>query len=131
MTDFDKESLSEEVLTEPMFRCKRYFSMANFYDQLIFLIGGLGQGDNKPCSEVFYYRMKTDEWREAPALNYARSFHSSCFLGSSLYVNGGGDLPVERLTNINSSLDPSSGSWEELHINKKRIPMYYSLMSPQ
>ena len=106
--------------------------MANFCDLLIFLIGGQRQGEYEPCSEVFFYRMETDEWKEAPALNYERrETHSSCFLGNSLYVYGYEDLAVERLTNINSSLDPSSGSWEELHINKKRIPMYYSLMSPQ
>ena len=40
-TDLDKETVAEKALTQPFFTERTGFSMANFHDQLIFLIGGI------------------------------------------------------------------------------------------
>ena len=45
---------------------------------------------------VFRYSLKTKEWRDAPSLNQARTFLSSCTLGQKIYVFGGKKV-VEKL----------------------------------
>ena len=108
--------------------------MANFCDQLIFMIGGQPRGKSEPCSEVFFYRVKTNAWISAPALNYARWGHSSCFLGDSLFVYGDSlpNIPIERLSNVSGSLgsSPDESRWEAIQLNSLRDATYV-LMVPQ
>ena len=82
---------------------------------------------------MFCYKRQTDEWTRAPALNEARTFHSSCILGSSLYVYGGYTKSqkhtIERLTELNGTLDTSSILWKLIEINAERT--FAFLMTPQ
>ena len=124
-TDFNKETVKEKALKEPFFTKRNKFSLSNFSDQIIFFIGGFFP---ERFSEVFYYKIQTDEWIRAPALNQARYGHSSCIIGNSLYVYGGTTsdgymLPIERLKNVNSATDNSPIFWEMIRIDTE-IPTY-------
>ena len=133
-TEFDKESVVKKELKDPFFDKRVGFSLANFYDQMIFFSGGQLTESSEKFSEVFYYKTQTDEWIRAPAFNQVRFGHSSCFLGDTLYVYGGGSrgdsmFPMERLTNVSGTLDASSSSWEIIQINAERD--FGFLMVPQ
>ena len=73
-----------EQLAAPL--TQRYgASLASYVDQFIFVIGGYGQ------NSVDYYSIEKDEWASAPPMANNRYLHSSCTLGSVLYVFGGID----------------------------------------
>ena len=81
--------------------------MANFYDKVIFCVGG----DNVPlegiCMPSYDYRdgatsmynIERDQWTEGPYLvNKNRGGHSCCTLGNWLYaVSGYPDSGFERV----------------------------------
>ena len=76
-------------LSEPIFAKRRWFGMASFYDKLIFVTGGQDCDNMGARSEVYCYKIEEDEWSVAPQLNQCRTGHSSCVLGTYLYVLGG------------------------------------------
>ena len=56
-TDLDQETAREKTLKNPFFTRRRQFSLANFSDQLIFLIGGCVSDSGAISNEVFYYKI--------------------------------------------------------------------------
>ena len=124
-------------MAAPIFTERRWFGMANFYDFMIFVSGGEDWMRREACADVFCYMVDIDEWTRAPAMNECRRQHSSCVLGTSLYVFGGFDRDrrigsLARLVDANNKIgDTASGSWETFSIAapKQVLPLMVSLNS--
>ena len=62
-----------------------------------------------PINIVERYDSTIDTWHSFPSLNLARSLHSSCTIGNTLYVIGGRNSEskdikeIEKLDNIDAS----------------------------
>ena len=84
----NKETATEKALAAPIFTQTRFCGLANFDDELIFVTGGMRDSRNSE-SEVFFYDIRSNKWRKAPAMLIARYNHSNTVLGTSLYAYGG------------------------------------------
>ena len=50
-----------------------------------------------------YYKLKEDMWISGPTINRSRNSHSSCSIGSKVYIFGGLDdtsMPVSSLESL-------------------------------
>ena len=73
-------------------------SLANFNDSHILVIGGVIPGNySQKLATVDMYDVEMDSWwkppTQVPALNQARSAHSSCCVGDLCYVGCGWGSP--------------------------------------
>ena len=69
---------------------KRYwFSLANFKNQSIYVVGGLVQ--DKTTRSVLVFSLATHKFTKAASLNTARYASSSAAAGEKVYVFGGRD----------------------------------------
>ena len=66
VSDFHKSNVTRTVLHEPIFSKRRDFGIANFKNQLIFVTGGFTMDSNSQSSDAFCYKVKSDEWLQAP-----------------------------------------------------------------
>ena len=121
---------------QPIFSTRLRPSLAGFKEKYIFASGGKIEETGEVTAEVFQYRVSTDSWTIAPALNQGRQMHSSCVVDNSIYVCGGTDgqhghlesierLPFHDQAGVN---DESTSHWETLNIATPRF--YNFLMVP-
>lgn len=85
-------------------------SICNYVEEFIFFSGGFDPNTMESIKTVDIYDVHTDRWStDAPPLNQARAFHSSCALGNMLYVLCGRqknrlinsiDLVIEAVTSV-------------------------------
>ena len=88
---------------------RAHSSIANYRDRAVYITGGFSDTE-KALDSVMKFDLSTREWTDAPAINQARLGHSSCVLGSKLYVFGGRD--GERYLNSLEVLNvPSNNLW--------------------
>lgn len=78
--------------------------MANYNDEICFVIGGLGKlGANVPLRSVSCYDIVKDKWDpetlDIPCLNVPRESPSACSLGNFVFVFAG---KTEKQTLVNS-----------------------------
>ena len=79
-------------------------SICNYVEEFIFFSGGFDPNTMESIKTVDIYDVHTDRWStDAPPLNQARAFHSSCALGNMLYVLCG--RQKNRLINSIESID--------------------------
>ena len=67
------------------------FTLANVKDERVYIIGGLDHTEEAFSAACHIFIPKRSLWIEAPDLNVARSEHSSCAVGSEVYVFCGWD----------------------------------------
>ena len=66
---------------------KRMLSaLSNYANQLVFMTGGF---EAPPTTQ--YYNISLNSWAMGPSISKARNSHSSCTLGSRVYIFGGLD----------------------------------------
>ena len=139
LTDLHSVSLTHTALSLPIFSERRFSSMANFVDELIFVIGGIDYHQNKVFADVYCYEISTDQWTRAPAMDQGRFSHLSFVLGNQLYVCGGRDENSRQTSSIKRMLidarfsstddDEVQGNWETLQISN--INLAFSLIVPR
>ena len=105
--DFHKKTVTQFSLMKPNFTKRCAPSLVNFDDELIFITGGYIIDEEQSSARAFCYKISTDEWREAPAMNERRWNHSSCVLGNALYVCCGLGLNDFKCSSIERLVDAS------------------------
>ena len=95
------DEVKYKIKATPLIQRQSNPSLALFNGSHIVVSGGTQQRHEYEISNVEIYSIKSDEWYTAPSMSCARSEHSSCCLGSYIYVadNNG----IERL-NISAVL---------------------------
>ena len=78
---------------------------------------------------AFRYSIQSDSWVKIPPLLNPRYNHSSCTVGTTIYVIGGKvdssvhihPPMIERLVDADKKFKPDSGSWEMLETNYRFV----------
>ena len=84
-SNLTEEEITRTTLQRPIIaKYIIHFSVANLRDKSIFITGGLGL--QEAVNWLLIYDIKSNSWREGPLMNQARFNHSSCVVGTTLFV---------------------------------------------
>ena len=61
-------------------------SLVNFANKFLFVSGGRIKHGEEESKSVDFYNIQKNTWSPAPAMNVARSSHSSCVLGEQIFA---------------------------------------------
>ena len=87
----------EKLILAPPPTVRTKPSLATYDNSYIFVIGGSIIVETSDQDSMDMYTIHNDTWSSAPALNMARSEHSSCIAGHTLCVFGGESRRGHRL----------------------------------
>ena len=88
-----------------------------------------------PQNSTVIYNVKKDVWTEAPSFNIARNAHSSCVVGSKVYIFGGEDVDGSLINTIESydvegpAKEEGEAAWDRINLEAV-TPRIYSIVCP-
>ena len=100
----DKVKL-RKVALKPANIGRLYFALANYKNEHVYVTGGAAKDNTAkwmPQNSTAIYNVKKDIWADGPSFNVARNAHSSCIVGSKVYIFGGEDVDGSIINMIES-----------------------------
>ena len=91
---------------------------------VIYMTGGLEYDSRKVIHTCLRYDIKTNCWKNVPKLSRARGYHSSCAVGTRIFVFGGsnGIIPINSIetlsvvADLNDGLDSGLTRWDLIEV---------------
>ena len=110
-----------------------YFALANYRNASVFVTGGAAKDNTSkwiPQNSTAIYDIKKDIWTDGPPFNVARNAHSSCLIGSKVFIFGGEDIDGSIINTIESfDVEGQDQAWERINLEAV-TPRIYSVVSP-